>query len=72
MRKAIFSRERRAERARQEGYTKGFKEGYQRECEKFQKQAAEKMLTQGMEIGTICDVTDLTFNQVEQLRNELD
>ena len=30
------------------------------------------MLAKGMEIDTICDLTGLTLDQVEQLRNGMD
>ncbi len=57
MQEAIFSWERREERGRQEGIQQGIQE------------IAKKMLAKGMEIGTICDLTGLTLDQVEQLRN---
>ena len=56
MQEAIFSWERREERARQEGI----------------QEIAKKMLAKGVEFGTICDLTGLTPDQVKQLRNELD
>ncbi len=56
MQEAIFSWERREERARQEGI----------------QEIAKKMLAKGVEFGTICKWTGLSFDQVEQLRNGMD
>ena len=55
MQEAIFSLERREERGRQKGI----------------QEIAKKMLAKGMEIDTICDLTGLTPDQVEQLQNGL-
>ena len=64
MQEAIFSWERREEIGRQ----KGIQEGSIKSREKI----AKKMLAKGFEIGTICDLTDLTPDELEQLRNRLD
>ena len=60
MQEAIFSWERREERARQEGIQEGIQE------------IAKKMLDDGVDFGTICKWTGLSFDQVEQLRNGMD
>ena len=69
---AIFSWERREEIGRQEGIQEGIQQGFQQGSEKKGEQIAKKMLAKGFEIGTICDLTDLTPDELEQLRNRLD
>ncbi len=56
MQEAIFSWERREEQARQEGI----------------QEIAKKMLDDGVDFGTICKWTGLSFDEVEQLRNRMD
>ena len=68
MREAVFSWERREEQA----YLEGFQQGFQEEGEKLRKKIAKRMLAKGFEIDTICDLTDLTPDELEQLRNRLD
>ena len=68
MQEAIFSWERREERGRQEGIQQGIQEGIQRGVQ----QIAKKMLEEGVDFGTICKWTGLSFDQVEQLRNGMD
>ena len=65
---AIFSWERREEISRQKGILEGIQQGFEKKGE----QIAKKMLAKGFEIGTICDMTDLTPDELEQLRNRLD
>ncbi len=60
MQEAIFSWERREEIGR----LKGIQEGSIK--------IAKKMLAKGFEVGTICDLTDLTPDELEQLRNRSD
>ena len=60
MQEAIFSWERREEIGRQKGIQEG------------SIKIAKKMLAKGFEIGTICDLTDLTPDELEQLRNRSD
>ena len=72
MREAVFSWERREEQAYLEGFQQGFQQGFQEEDEKFRKKVAKRMLAKGFEIGTICDLTDFTPDELEQLRNRLD
>ena len=81
---AIFSWERREEIGRQEGIQegiqrgiqqgiqRGIQQGIQQGSEKKGEQIAKKMLAKGFEIGTICNLTDLTPDELEQLRNRLD
>ncbi len=69
---AIFSWERREEIGRQEGIQEGIQRGIQQGSEKKGEQIAKKMLGKGFEIDTICDLTDLTPDELEQLRNRLD
>ncbi len=64
MQEAIFSWERREEIGRQKGIQEGIQEGSIK--------IAKKMLAKGFEIDTICDLTDLTPDELEQLRNRLD
>ena len=71
MQEAIFSWERREELARLEGIQLGRQKGIEQEIQQVVRQIAKKMLAKEMEIGTICDLTGLTLDQVEQLRNEL-
>ena len=68
MQEAVFSWERREEQA----YQEGFQQGFQEEGEKLRKKIAKRMLAKGFEIGTICDLTDFTPDELEQLRNRLD
>ena len=76
MQEAIFSWERREEIGRQEGIQEGIQQGIQQGFEQgFEKkgeQIAKKMLAKGFEIDTICDLTGLTPDELEQLRNRLD
>ncbi len=65
---AVFSWERREEQAYQEGIQRGIQQG----SEKKGEQIAKKMLAKGFEIGTICDLTDFTLDDLEQLRSRLD
>ena len=60
MQEAIFSWERREEIGRQKGIQEG------------SIKIAKKMLAKGFEIDTICDLTGLTPDELEQLRNRLD
>ena len=73
---AIFSWERREEIGRQEGIQEGIQRGIQRGIqqgsEKKGEQIAKKMLAKGFEIGTICDLTDFTPDELEQLRSRMD
>ena len=64
MQEAVFSWERREEIGRQKGIQEG--------SVKSREQIATKMLAKGFEIDTICDLTDLTPEELEQLRNKLD
>ncbi len=59
MQEAIFSWERREERVRQEGIQQGIQE------------IAKNLLNEGVDFGTICKCTGLSFDQVEQLQNGL-
>ena len=68
MQEAIFSWERREEKGREEGIRQGIRQG----VEKRDRQIVSKMLAEGMDIGTICKLTDLTPDRIEQLRNGLD
>ena len=72
MQEAIFSWERREEIGRQEGIQEGIQQGFEQGFEKKGEQIAKKMLAKGFEIDTICDMTDLTPDELEQLRNRLD
>ena len=72
MQEAIFSWERREEIGRQEGIQEGIQQGFEQGFEKKGEQIAKKMLAKGFEIDTICDLTDLTPDELEQLRNRLD
>ncbi len=72
MQEAIFSWERREEIGRQEGIQQGIQQGFEQGFEKKGEQIAKKMLAKGFEIDTICDMTDLTPDELEQLRNRLD
>ncbi len=75
MQEAVFSWERREQQAYQEGFQKGFQIGFQIgvqvEDEKLRKQIAKRILAKGFEIDTICDLTDFTPDELEQLRNRL-
>ncbi len=53
----------------EKGFEEGFEEGYREVVEEAQQRYACKLLAIGMRIEDICDVTELTPEQVERLRN---
>ena len=55
----------------EEGIEKGIKKGRRQGIEEAQLRHARKLLAMGMRIEDICDVTELTPEQVDRLRNNM-
>ena len=61
-----------AEKWQQEGMQKGIHEGIQKGIQKGKQEAAKQMLVRGMSPQVIQEVTGLTAQEIEYLKNEPD